>query len=126
MSRKKRKDRNHVIYEIVNTTNGKSYLGVTACIGRRINYSVQLRFQKHCSRAKKEKKQKKNKGEKKSTNFFQLSISKNMESSASADSQFCADLECHLIVEKWISRAHIHTQSLCIFFWGCEIGRAHV
>jgi len=57
MSRKKRKDRNHVIYEIVNTLTGKSYLGVTAAIGRRFNYSVVLRFQKHCSRARKENKQ---------------------------------------------------------------------
>ena len=55
--RKKRSDRNHVIYEIVNTTNGKSYLGVTAAIGRRYNYSAVLRFQKHCSRARKENKQ---------------------------------------------------------------------
>ena len=57
MSRKKRKDRNHIIYEIVNTLTGKSYLGVTTAIGRRINYSVVLRFQKHCSRARKENKQ---------------------------------------------------------------------
>jgi len=57
MARKKRNDRNHIIYEIVNTTNGKSYLGVTAAIGRRFNYSAVLRFQKHCSRARKENKQ---------------------------------------------------------------------
>ena len=57
MARKKRNDRNHVIYEIVNTLNGKSYLGITAAIGRRFHYSALLRFQKHCSRAKKEKKQ---------------------------------------------------------------------
>jgi hypothetical protein len=57
MNRKKRNDRNHVIYEIVNTLTGASYLGVTAAIGRRFNYSVVLRFQKHCSRARKENKQ---------------------------------------------------------------------
>ncbi len=56
MNRKKRNDRNHVIYEIVNTTNGKSYLGITAAIGRRFKYSVLLRFQKHQSRARKENK----------------------------------------------------------------------
>lgn len=55
--RKKRKDRNHVIYEIVNTSSGKSYLGITAAIGRRFHYSAVLRFQKHCSRARKENKQ---------------------------------------------------------------------
>jgi predicted GNAT family acetyltransferase len=56
MNRKKRSDRNHVIYEIVNTLTGASYLGVTAAIGRRFNYSVVLRFQKHQSRARKENK----------------------------------------------------------------------
>ena len=56
MNRKKRNDRNHVIYEIVNTNSGKSYLGITAAIGRRFSYSVVLRFQKHCSRARKENK----------------------------------------------------------------------
>lgn len=55
--RKRRSDRNHVIYEIVNTSNGKSYLGVTACIGRRVHYSAHLRFQKHQSRARREQKE---------------------------------------------------------------------
>jgi len=54
--RKKRNDRNHVIYEIVNTLTGASYLGITAAIGRRFQYSVVLRFQKHQSRARKENK----------------------------------------------------------------------
>ena len=56
MNRKKRNDRNHVVYEIVNTENGKSYIGVTAAIGRRFNYSAKLRLQKHFSRARKENK----------------------------------------------------------------------
>jgi predicted GIY-YIG superfamily endonuclease len=55
--RKKRNDRNHVLYEIVNTNNGKSYLGITAAIGRRFHYSAKLRLQKHFSRARKENKQ---------------------------------------------------------------------
>lgn len=55
--RKKRNDRNHVLYEIVNTSNGKSYLGITAAIGRRFHYSAKLRLQKHFSRARKENKQ---------------------------------------------------------------------
>ncbi len=54
--RKKRSDRNHVIYEILNTENNKSYIGVTAAVGRAFNYSAKLRFQKHCSRARKENK----------------------------------------------------------------------
>jgi len=56
MNRKKRNDRNHIVYEIVNTENGKSYIGVTAAIGRRFNYSAKLRLQKHFSRARKENK----------------------------------------------------------------------
>lgn len=57
MNRKKRSDRNHVIYEIVNTLNGKSYLGITAAVGRRFHYSAKLRLQKHFSRARRENKQ---------------------------------------------------------------------
>jgi predicted GNAT family acetyltransferase len=57
MNRKKRNDRNHVIYEIVNTNTGKSYIGITAAIGRRFHYSARLRFQKHQSRARKENRQ---------------------------------------------------------------------
>jgi predicted GIY-YIG superfamily endonuclease len=57
MNRKKRSDRNHVIYEIVNTNNGKSYIGITAAIGRRFHYSAKLRLQKHFSRARREDKQ---------------------------------------------------------------------
>ena len=57
MNRKKRSDRNHVIYEIVNTLTGASYLGITAAIGRRFHYSAHLRFLKHQSRARKENKQ---------------------------------------------------------------------
>ena len=54
--RKKRTDRNHVIYEILNTETGHTYIGITAAIGRAFKYSVKLRFQKHCSRARKENK----------------------------------------------------------------------
>ena len=57
MNRKKRSDRNHIIYEIVNTNNGKSYIGITAAIGRRFNYSAKLRLQKHFSRARRENKE---------------------------------------------------------------------
>jgi predicted GIY-YIG superfamily endonuclease len=56
MNRKKRNDRNHIVYEIVNTITGSSYIGVTAAIGRRFNYSAKLRLQKHFSRARKENK----------------------------------------------------------------------
>jgi hypothetical protein len=54
--RKKRSDRNHVLYEIENSITGKRYIGVTAAIGRAFNYSALRRFQKHCSRARCENK----------------------------------------------------------------------
>lgn len=54
--RKKRNDRNHIIYEIINIENGKCYIGVTAAIGRAFNYSAFRRFQKHQSRARRENK----------------------------------------------------------------------
>ena len=57
MARKKRSDRNHIVYEIINLLTGASYIGVTAAIGRRFKYSVKLRLQKHFSRAKCEDKQ---------------------------------------------------------------------
>lgn len=56
MTRKKRNDRNHIIYEIVNILSGASYLGVTVATGRRFKYSAELRLQKHFSRAKCENK----------------------------------------------------------------------
>ena len=56
MARKKRSDRNHIVYEIINLLTGASYIGVTAAIGRRFQYSAKLRLQKHFSRAKCENK----------------------------------------------------------------------
>jgi hypothetical protein len=40
----------------VNTTNGKSYIGITVAVGRRFHYSAKLRLQKHFSRARREDK----------------------------------------------------------------------
>ena len=52
--RKKRVDRNHIIYELV--VNGKNYIGVTAKTAATVNKSVLARAAKHFYRAKTEDK----------------------------------------------------------------------
>lgn len=52
--RKRRADRNHIIYELV--VNGKNYIGVTAKTESTVNKSVLSRAAKHFYRAKKEDK----------------------------------------------------------------------
>ena len=52
--RKKRTDRNHIIYEL--RVNGLNYIGVTAKTESTINKSVLARAAKHFYRAKKENK----------------------------------------------------------------------
>ena len=52
--RKKRTDRNHIIYELV--VNGKNYIGVTAKTESTVNKSVLARAAKHFYRAKTETK----------------------------------------------------------------------
>lgn len=51
MNRKKRSDRNHVIYRITCPATGDSYIGVTVATGRAFLKSVCIRFTKHCSTA---------------------------------------------------------------------------
>jgi hypothetical protein len=50
--RKKRCDRNHVIYLITNTINNKQYIGITVAKGRAFKWSAINRFHKHVSRAR--------------------------------------------------------------------------
>jgi hypothetical protein len=52
--RKKRVDRNHIIYEL--RVNGENYIGVTAKTESTVNKSVLARAAKHFYRAKKEDK----------------------------------------------------------------------
>ena len=52
--RKKRSDRNHVLYQL--TIGEQTYIGLTAAIGQAYLRSVKVRVQKHISRAKKESK----------------------------------------------------------------------
>jgi group I intron endonuclease len=49
--RKKRCDRNHIIYKIDNTVTGEFYIGITQLIGRAYLASIKKRFRQHISRA---------------------------------------------------------------------------
>jgi group I intron endonuclease len=49
--RKKRSDRNHIIYKIDNTVTGESYIGITQLLGRAYRESIQRRWRQHVSRA---------------------------------------------------------------------------
>jgi hypothetical protein len=53
-TRKKRTDRNHIIYEL--RVNGQNYIGVTAKTASTVNKSVLARAAKHFYRAKTESK----------------------------------------------------------------------
>ena len=48
--RRKRNDRNYVLYAIFSPNTGDSYIGVTVATGRAFLRSVKVRVQKHMSR----------------------------------------------------------------------------
>lgn len=50
--RKKRSDRNHIIYKVTNTVTEELYIGITQCIGRAYLGSIKKRWKQHISRAK--------------------------------------------------------------------------
>lgn len=54
--RKRRTDRNHIIYRIVNKQTGEFYIGITVLQGRAYLGSIQKRFKQHVSRATNEDK----------------------------------------------------------------------
>ena len=54
--RKKRNDRNYVLYQITAENTGDNYIGLTVATGRAFLRSVKVRVQKHLSRAKCENK----------------------------------------------------------------------
>lgn len=54
--RKKRNDRNYIIYQIIAENTDDNYIGVTVATGRAYLRSVKVRVQKHMSRAKREDK----------------------------------------------------------------------
>lgn len=49
--RKKRCDRNHLIYKITNKFTGEFYIGITQSIGRAYLASIKKRWKQHISRA---------------------------------------------------------------------------
>jgi hypothetical protein len=56
MMKKKRCDRNHVIYAMTVPETGDQYIGLTVAQGQAFLRSVKVRVQKHLSRAKQENK----------------------------------------------------------------------
>ena len=54
--RKKRSDRNHVLYRVICQDTGDSYVGLTVAQGQAFVRSVKVRWQKHASRAVRENK----------------------------------------------------------------------
>ena len=56
MIRKKRSDRNHVLYRVECMDTGDSYIGLTVAQGQAFLRSVKVRWQKHVSRAMREDK----------------------------------------------------------------------
>jgi len=56
MVRKKRNDRNYVLYQVVAPDTGDNYIGLTVATGRAFLRSVKVRVQKHISRAHRESK----------------------------------------------------------------------
>lgn len=55
MLRRKRNDRNYILYELIGP-DGSNYIGLTVALGRAYDKSVRIRTQKHISRAIKENK----------------------------------------------------------------------
>jgi len=49
--RKRRTDRNHIIYKIENKITGDFYIGITVLRGKAYLGSIKLRFRQHVSRA---------------------------------------------------------------------------
>ena len=55
MIRKKRNDRNYILYQL--TVDDQTYIGLTVAVGRAFLRSVKVRVQKHLSRARVENKE---------------------------------------------------------------------
>lgn len=49
--RRRRSDRNHVIYELKNNATSEIYIGITVCTGRAVTRSLKERWKRHVHRA---------------------------------------------------------------------------
>lgn len=56
VTRKKRNDRNHILYRFSNLVTGEVYIGLSAIIGRAQKKTLEVRWRRHLSRAKTEAK----------------------------------------------------------------------
>ena len=56
MMRRKRNDRNYILYQILFENTDDHYIGLTVASGRAYLRSVKVRIQKHMSRARRENK----------------------------------------------------------------------
>ena len=52
VKKKRRSDRNHLIYKLTNVKTNESYVGITVVSGRAIKKSLDERWKRHVSRAK--------------------------------------------------------------------------
>lgn len=52
--RKKRSDRNHILYQLTLLETGETYIGLSAVLGQAIKRTLEVRFRRHLSRARTE------------------------------------------------------------------------
>ena len=51
MSRRRRSDRNFILYQLKNTKTNEIYIGISAVLGRALQKTLRRRFAKHVSKA---------------------------------------------------------------------------
>ena len=54
MVRKRRNDRNHILYRLECVPTGEVYIGISAVIGQALKKTLEVRFRRHCSKARTE------------------------------------------------------------------------
>lgn len=54
MKRKKRSDRNHILYKLTLIETGETYIGLSAILGQAVKRTLEVRFRRHLSRSRTE------------------------------------------------------------------------